>query len=131
MIKPNPGESTATTAGSFGPTLFALTAPTTLTLSFDYKLVTSGSSPKEAQLSFDLSDGTSTYSVTPAPFESGHSGNYVTGNVTIAIGGTGPATITGFGFLPCLPRPASPSRSGWTTSTCAAMAAWRCASGVK
>jgi hypothetical protein len=98
VIKPIPGPSTATTAGSFGLTPFTVTAPATLTLSFDYKVVTSGGSSKEAELSFALTDGTSTYGSTPAPLESGHTGNYVTGNVTIAIGGSGPVTITGFSF---------------------------------
>jgi hypothetical protein len=97
--KPIPGPSTATTAGSFGLTPFTVTAPTTLTLSFDYKVVTSGGSSKEAELSFALTDGTSTYSATPAPFESGHTGGYVNTTVSIAIGGSGPVTITEFSFI--------------------------------
>lgn len=96
--KPIPGPSTATTAGSFGLTPFTVTAPTTLTLSFDYEVVTSGGSSKEAELSFALTDGTSTYSATPAPFESGHTGGYVNTTVSIDIGGSGPVTITEFSF---------------------------------
>jgi len=98
VIKPTPGGSTATTAGSFGLTPFTVTAPTTLTLNFDYRVVTSGGSNKEAQLFFSLSDGTITYQADPWPFEDGDTGNYVTGNVTIPIGGTGAVTITGFSF---------------------------------
>ena len=69
-----------------------------LTLSFDYEVVTSGGSSKEAELSFALTDGTSTYSATPAPFESGHTGGYVNTTVSIDIGGSGPVTITEFSF---------------------------------
>ncbi len=98
VVKPSPGPSTATTAGSFGLTPFTVTAPTTLTLGFDYKVVTSGGSSKEAELSFALTDGTSSYSATPAPFESGHTGGYVSDSVTIDIGGTGPVSITEFSF---------------------------------
>jgi len=98
VIKPIPGPSTATTAGSFGLTPFTVTAPTTLTLSFDYRVATSGGSSKEAELSFALSDGTSTYSATPTPFESGHTGGYLNATVSIDIGGSGPVTITEFSF---------------------------------
>ena len=96
--KTSPGPSTATTAGSFGLTPFTVTAPTTLTLSFDYKVVTSGGSSKEAELSFAVTDGTNIYSAAPTPFESGHTGSYLSDSVTIDIGGTGPVTITEFSF---------------------------------
>lgn len=99
VIKPNPGPSTATTAGSFGLTPFTVTAPTTLTLTFDYRVVTSGGSSKETELSFGLTDGTNSYVSTPAPFESGHTGGYATATVGINIGGSGPVTITGFNFI--------------------------------
>lgn len=98
VVKPNPGGSEATTAGSFGLTPFTVTAPTTLTLSFDYQVVTSGGSDKEAQISLSLSDGTSTYQADPWPFEDGHTGTYVSDSVTIDIGGSGPVTITDFSF---------------------------------
>lgn len=98
VVRPIPGPSTATLAGSFGLTPFTVTAPTTLTLSFDYRVVTSGGSSKETELSFGLSDGSSTYGSTPAPFESGHTGGYVNASVTISIGGSGPVTITEFNF---------------------------------
>lgn len=96
--KPGPGGSTATTAGSFGLTPFTVRAPTTLTLSFDYKVVTSGGSNKEAQLFFAVGNGTNTYQAHPSPFEDGHTGSYLSDSVAIDIGGTGPVTITDFSF---------------------------------
>jgi hypothetical protein len=97
--KPNPGSSTATTAGSFGLTPFTVTAPAVLTLNFDYKVVTSGGSPKEAQISFTVSDGTTTYPASPSPFESGNTGAFLPDSVTINIGGTSPVTITNLSFV--------------------------------
>jgi hypothetical protein len=98
VVKPSPGGSTATTAGSFGLPSFTLTAPATLTLSFDYKVVTSGGSNKEAQLFFSVSDGSTTYQADPWPFEDGHTSSYLSDSVTIDIGGTGSVTITDFSF---------------------------------
>jgi hypothetical protein len=98
VVKPSPGGSTATTAGSFGLTPFKVTAPATLTLSFDYRVVTSGGSNKEAQLFFSVSDGTTTYQADPWPFEDGHTGSYLSDSVTIDIGGTGSVTLTDFSF---------------------------------
>ena len=99
VIKPNNGPSTATTAGTFALTAFTVTAPTVLTLNFDYKVQTSGNSPQEAQLSFSLSDGISTYPSSPTPLNSGNTGNYTTGSVTFNIGGSGPVTLTDFSFV--------------------------------
>ena len=74
-------------------------APVNLTLSFDYKVETTGNTTKEAQLFFEFEDGTNTYLASPYPFESGDSGGYVFGSsVTISIGGTGPVTITDLKF---------------------------------
>jgi hypothetical protein len=98
VIKPNNGSGTATTAGTFGLTSFAVTAPAVLTLDFDYKVLTSGNSPQEAQLSFSLSDGVNSYPASPAPFKSGNTGNYTSGSVTFNIGGIGPVTFTEFSF---------------------------------
>ena len=92
------GSGTATTAGSFGLTPFTVTAPAVLTLDFDYKVVTSGNSPQEAQLSFSLSDGVKTFPASPAPFESGNTGNYKSGSVTFTIAGNGPVTFTELSF---------------------------------
>jgi len=97
--KPFNGGSTATTAGSFGLTPFTVTAPTTLTLNFDYRVQTSGGSPQEGQLSFSISDGTTTYNATPSPLDSGDTGGYVPGSVLIDIGGSGPVTITNLSFV--------------------------------
>jgi len=96
--KPTNGSGTATTAGSFGLTPFTVTAPTVLTLDFDYKVVTTGSSPQEAQLSFSLSDGVSTYPASPATFKSGNTGNYTSSSVTFNIAGSGAVTFTELGF---------------------------------
>lgn len=98
VIKPTNGSGTATTAGTFGLTAFTVTAPTVLTLDFDYKVVTSGNSPQEAQLSFSLSDGVTVYPASPAPFKSGNTGIYTSGTVTFSIGGSGPVTFTEFSF---------------------------------
>ncbi|MCO6412966.1 MAG: hypothetical protein J5I92_09495 [Thiogranum sp.] len=99
VIKPNPGGSTATTAGAFGLTPFTVTAPITLTLNLDVRVVTSGATNKEAQLSFSLTDGTNTYNAAPYPLELGHTGSYTADAVTFTIGGTGPVTITGLDFI--------------------------------
>jgi len=97
--KPTNGSGTATTAGSFGLTPFTVTAPTVLTLNFDYKVVTTGNSPQEAQLSFNLSDGVSIYPASPAPFESGDTGSYTSDSVTFTIAGSGPVTVTELSFI--------------------------------
>jgi len=98
VIKPNNGSGIATTAGTYGLTAFTVTAPAILTLDFDYRVLTTGNSPQEAQLSFNLSDGVSSYPASPTPFKSGNTGNYTTGSVIFNIGGSGPVTITSFGF---------------------------------
>ena len=87
-----------TTAGTFALTAFTVTAPTTLTLDFDYRLQTSagGNSPK-ANISFELSDGATTYpSGTVNP--NSDTGGYVPGSVSIPVTGSGPVTITDFSF---------------------------------
>jgi len=66
---------------------------------FDFNVLTSGSSAQEAQLSFSLSDGVSDYPASPAPFNSGNTGNYTSGSVTFSIGGSGPVTLTEFSFV--------------------------------
>jgi hypothetical protein len=96
--KPNNGGSTTTAGGSFALTAFTVTAPTTLTLNFDYNVATSGPTSKEAEFSFSLSDGTITYPATPFPLERGATAGFVSYSVTINIGGTGPVTITDLNF---------------------------------
>ena len=96
--KPTNGSGTATTAGSFGLTAFTVTAPTVLTLNFDYKVVTTGNSPQEAQLSFGLSDGVTSYPASPAPLKSGNTTNYTTGSVTFNIAGSGAVIFTALDF---------------------------------
>ncbi len=92
------GGSTATTGGSLALQAFTVTAPTVLTLNFDFRVVTSGGSPQEAQLSFSLSDGTNSYPASPSPFQSGNTGNYTSGSVNFTVGGSGPITMTDFSF---------------------------------
>ena len=95
--KPSPGSSTATSAGSFTfTTPIVVTAPTTMQMSFDYKVVSSGSTNKEMQLTFTLTDGTTIW--TAPRFDSGNTGTYQSGSVTFTITGTGTKSITKLGF---------------------------------
>jgi len=86
--KPDTGPNEFTSAGSFGLTPFTVTGPTVLTLTFDYRVNTTGSSPKEAQIVFRLLSGATTFASTPTQFYSGHTGSYVSGSVTFSIPGT-------------------------------------------
>jgi len=100
--KPTNGSGTATTAGSFGLTPFTVTAPATLTLEFDYKVVASdgGNSSKVTYL-FSVWDGTTAYAAPDVEIKSSTSSGangFVAGFVSISIGGTGPVTITEFRF---------------------------------
>jgi hypothetical protein len=97
--KPNNGGSSTTTGGSFALPAFTVTAPTTLTLDFDYRVQSSGGSSKEGEISFSLSDGTNTYPSIPFPFESGATAGFVSDSVTIDITGAGPITITDLDFI--------------------------------
>jgi hypothetical protein len=99
--KPTNGPGTVTTAGSFGLTPFTVTAPATLTLEFDYKVVANGggNSTKVTYL-FSLWDGTTAYS-TEFPVvddTTSAANNFVTRTVDIDITGNGPVTITEFRF---------------------------------
>jgi hypothetical protein len=99
--KTSPGPSTATNAGNltFSPAV-TVTAPTSLQMSFDYLVVRSspGGAGNELQLSFALSDGTTTWPGVPDPFNSGHTGTYQSGSVTFVITGTGTINITNLIF---------------------------------
>jgi hypothetical protein len=99
--KPTNGSGTATTAGSFGLTPFTVTAPATLTLEFDYKVIASGggNSAKVTYL-FSVWDGTTAYSTDfPVKDSTASAANdFVTQTVSISITGTGPVTITEFRF---------------------------------
>jgi len=100
--KPTNGSGTATTAGSFGLTPFTVTAPATLILEFDYKVVASGggNSTKVTYL-FSVWDGTTAYAAPDVAIKSSTSSganDFVPGSVSISIGGTGPVTITEFRF---------------------------------
>jgi len=94
----NNGNASTTGGGSFALSAFTVTAPTTLTLDFEYKVQSSGNTSQEARFSFNLSDGTTTYPSIPPSFPSGKTASYETGSVTFDITGTGPVTITDVSF---------------------------------
>ncbi|MEW6330520.1 MAG: hypothetical protein AB1560_03570 [Pseudomonadota bacterium] len=95
--KPSPGSSTATNAGNFTfSSPIVVTAPATLQMNFDYKVVTSGSTSQEMQLTFTLTDGVTTW--TAPRFDSGNTGTYQNGSVAFNITGTGTKSITNLGF---------------------------------
>ena len=96
--KPDNGGSTITNGGSFALPAFTVTAPTTLTLDFDYSVQSSGGSNKEGRISFNLSDGTTMYPAIPPNFERGTTAGFESGSVTFDIIGTGPVTITDVSF---------------------------------
>ncbi|MEA2079619.1 MAG: hypothetical protein U9P00_07145 [Pseudomonadota bacterium] len=100
--KPINGAHTATTAGSFGLSPFTVTAPATLTLDFDYKVIASGggNSAKVSYL-FSVWDGTTTYAAPDVDIKSSTSSganDFVPGTVSISISGSGPVTIMEFRF---------------------------------
>lgn len=91
------GGSVATTSGSLALTAFTVTAPIDLTLTFDYRVTSSGGGgSNKANLDFGLWDGTTLYSSPTLP--SNTTSGFVNGNVTIHIGGSGPVTLTEFRF---------------------------------
>jgi hypothetical protein len=92
--KPGSGPSTTTSAGTFNfsPPL-VITAPTTITVTFDYKMQTS--SPQKMELTFtllEMSPGTGSWS--SATMSYGDSGGvFLGGSTTISITGTGTKQI--------------------------------------
>lgn len=103
------GPDSATSAGNFTfiPAI-SVTAPTTVTLRFDY-WIQAGNASKEAYFTFTLSDGTTTWTspVTDSP----HTGQWQTMSTTISITGTGTKTITNLGFT--LELRAGQPKEGW------------------
>lgn len=97
--KPTPGPSDVTSAGQFSMTPFTVTAPATLTMSFDYKLVSAViAGGQTMQLAMRLFSGATPYLGTPNPFSRPHTGVFQNGTITFSIPGTGPVTIDGFDF---------------------------------
>ena len=96
--KPTTGSGTVTTAGQFAMSSFTITAPTTITLTFDYKLNTSGGGGQRMQLTFRLYSGATPYVADAAPFQTSHTGAFQNGSVTFTIGGSGPITFDAFTF---------------------------------
>ena len=103
------GQDSATSAGNFTFTpAISVTAPTTLTLTFDY-WIQAGNAAKEAYFTFTLSDGTTTW--TSPETNSPHTGQWQTMSTTISITGTGTKTITNLGFT--LELRAGQPKQGW------------------
>lgn len=102
-LKASTGPSTATNAGqfSFSPPI-KVTAPVTLTLTFDYNVIrspTSGGSGNEVGYLFTLqqeSPGTGSWS--SAEFESGNTSTYQSASVSISVTGTGVISIDRLSF---------------------------------
>lgn len=99
VAKPSSGPSDVTSAGQFAMTPFTVTAPATLTMTFDYKLVSAVTAGGQTmQLTMHLYSGATTYTGTPNPFSSAHTGGFESGSITFNIPGTGTVTIDGFDF---------------------------------
>ncbi len=96
--KPSPGSSEVTSAGQYSFSPFTITAPTTLTLTFDYKLNTSGGGGQRMELTFFLISGATQYTAAGAPFQTSHTGVFQNGSVTFNVPGSGSVSIDGFAF---------------------------------
>ena len=92
VVKPLNGPSEVTAAGAYSLSSFTVSAPTTLTMSFDYR-VTNGNSPQEMHLTFELRDSNGNVYTHPL-YQRGSTGGYASGSVDIAIPGGAPVTIT-------------------------------------
>lgn len=96
IYKPNAGGGAANGGGSFALSSFTITAPTILTVTFDFK-VENGNAPNSMQLTFNVSDGSNIYS-SPV-YESGNTGGtFVSGTTTIDITGSGSMSLTALSF---------------------------------
>lgn len=103
------GPDSATSAGNFTFTpAISVSAPTTLTLTFDY-WIQAGNAAKEAYFTFTLSDGTTTW--TSPETNSPHTGQWRTMSTTISITGSGTKIITNLGFT--LELRAGQPKEGW------------------
>lgn len=98
--KPTPGNVEVTTAGSFGLTGFTVTAPATLTMEFDFNVLSAGPTNQEMHLSFRLIDGDGNIYTHSSgdPYKSGNTGGYAAGSVDIAVTGSGDIEITTLEF---------------------------------
>ncbi|KPJ92931.1 MAG: hypothetical protein AMJ53_08440, partial [Gammaproteobacteria bacterium SG8_11] len=96
IYKPDPGGGAANGGGSYALTAFTVTAPITLTMTFDYK-VENGSASNSMQLTFNVSDGTNTFS--SAVYEDSNTGGvFVSGTTTIDIPGSGTVSLVTLSF---------------------------------
>jgi hypothetical protein len=96
LNKPNNGGGAANGAGSFNLAGFTVSAPVTLTVNFDYKVL-NGNSPNSMQLTFSLSDGVTTFnSVT---FQDSNTGGvYKSGSTSLVITGSSSLILTSLSF---------------------------------
>ena len=96
VYKPNPGGGAANGGGSFALSAFTITAPITLTMTFDYK-VESGNALNSMQLTFSVGDGTNIYS--SAVYQDRNTGGaFVSGVTTIDVTGTGSLSLAALSF---------------------------------
>ncbi|MCG6971296.1 MAG: hypothetical protein LJE85_16130 [Gammaproteobacteria bacterium] len=96
IYKPNPGGGAANGGGSFALSGFTVTAPITLSMTFDYK-VENGSAPNSMQLTFSVSDGSTIYS--SAVYQDSNTGGaFVSGTTTIDLTGSGSVSLTALSF---------------------------------
>lgn len=99
VAKPSSGPSDVTSAGQFAMTPFTVTAPATLSMSFDYKLISAViAGGQTVQIAMRLYSGATLYVGAPNPFSRAHTGVFQTGTITFSIPGSGAVTIDGFDF---------------------------------
>lgn len=105
--KPTSGPVAVTSAGQYSITPFTITAPATLTITFDYRLIAGG---QTMEIVMRLRSGGTTYTGVPNPFSSTHTGVFQNGAITFNIPGSGPVVIDSFEFTltarPGLPKQA-------------------------
>ena len=96
LNKPSNGSSAASAAGSFNLTNFTVTAPVTLTVSFDYKVL-NGNALNSMQVTFFLSDGVTNFN--SAVFQDKNTGGvFKKGTTSLTISGSGVTSIISLGF---------------------------------
>jgi hypothetical protein len=96
IYKPNPGGGAANGGGSYALSSFTVTAPITLTMTFDYK-VENGNAPNSMQLTFNVSDGTNTFSSAVVQ-DRNTGGAFVSGATTIDVTGSGSVSLSALSF---------------------------------
>jgi hypothetical protein len=105
--KQDPGNEEVTSAGQYALTPFTITAPATLTMTFDYKYLCDQS--QDMRIEMELSSGGTTYAMDGTFVRNLSSPNYQAGVITFTIPGSGPVVIDGFGFT-LIARPGRPKQ---------------------